>query len=110
MINSSHADEEDLDASHVSVITVGDESSVKEIGLWKNKEDSDLSKLVRVPVNTASESNKMKMNGRATVVKPNDPTEVYIVINNSTNVHKLVILVTFTTFIYTNDYNVFIFI
>lgn len=90
MINSSHADEE-LDSSHVSVITVGDESSVKEIGSWKNKEENEVSKLVRLPVNIASESNKMKMNGRATVVKPNDPTEVFIVVNNSTNVHKLVI-------------------
>jgi STE20-like kinase len=84
VINSLQADE-DLDASHVSVITVGEEPSVKELDSWISKEEVDLSKPIRVPVNTASESNKMKMNG----VKSNDPTEVYIVVNNSTNVHKL---------------------
>lgn len=91
MINSSHGDEE-LDASHVSVITVGEEPSVKELNSWKNKEENEVSKPIRVAVNTTSESNEVKLNGRATAVKSNDPTEVYIVINDSTNVHKLVIL------------------
>jgi len=76
----------------VSVITVGEEPSVKESDSWKNKEEIEVSKPIRVAVNTALESNEVKMNGRATVVKPNDPTEVYIVVNDSTNVHKLVIL------------------
>lgn len=79
-----------MDASHVSVITVGEEPSIKELDSWKSKEEIEVPKPIRVPVNTALESNKFKMNGR--VVKPNDPTEVYIVVNNSTNVHKLVIL------------------
>lgn len=92
VINSSQVDEE-LDASHVSVITVGEEPSVKELDTWKSKEETELSKPMCLPVNTALESNKVKMNGRATVVKPNDPTEVYIVVNNSTNVHKLVIFI-----------------
>lgn len=90
VINSSQADD-DLDASHVSVITVGEELPVKELDSWKSKEDTELSKPIRVPVNTASESNKVKMNGHPAVVKSNDPTEVFIVVNNSTNVHKLVI-------------------
>lgn len=90
VINSSQVDEE-LDASHVSVITVGEEPSIQELDAWKSKEEIEVSKPMCVPVNTALESNKVKMNGRATVVKPNDPTEVYIVVNNSTNVHKLVI-------------------
>lgn len=76
----------------MSVITVGEEPSVKESDSWKNKEEIEVSKPIRVAVNTALESNEVKMNGRATVVKPNDPTEVYIVVNDSTNVHKLVIL------------------
>lgn len=92
VINSSQVDEE-LDASHVSVITVGEEPSIKELEAWKSKEEIEVSKPMCVPVNTALESNKVKMNGRATVVKPNDPTEVYIVVNNSTNVHKLVIFI-----------------
>lgn len=76
----------------MSVITVGEEPSIKELDSWKNKEEIEISKPMHIPVHTAIESNKVKMNGRATVVKPNDPTEVYIVVNNSTNVHKLVIL------------------
>lgn len=91
MINSSQVDEEELDASHVSVITVGEEPSSKELDSWKSKEEIEVSKPVCVPVNTALESNKIKMNGRATV-KPSEPAEVFIVVNNSTNVHKLVIL------------------
>lgn len=91
MINSTQADEEELDASHVSVITVGEEPSTKEVDSWQSKE-IEVSKPVCVPVNTASESNKLKMNGRATVVKHNDPTEVFIVVNNLTNVDKLGIL------------------
>lgn len=91
VINSSQVDEVELDASHVSVITVGEEPSVKELNSWKSKEEIEVSKPICVPVNTVSESNKLKMNGRATVVKPHDPTEVYIVVNNSINVHKLVI-------------------
>ncbi|XP_025416771.1 serine/threonine-protein kinase 10 isoform X3 [Sipha flava] len=83
VINSSHTDEEELDASHVSVITVGEEPSIKELDSWKNKEEIEVPKPICVPVNTALESNKLKMNGGA--VKPNDPTEVYIVVNNSTN-------------------------
>lgn len=94
MINSSQLDEEELDASHVSVITVGEEPSSKEIDSWTSKEEIKVSKPIRLPVNTATKSNQVKMNGRATVVKPNDPTEVFIVVNNSTNVHKLVILLT----------------
>jgi len=93
VINSSQAEEEEeLDASHVSVITVGEEPSVKELDPWTNKEEVELSKPICVPVNTASDTNKVKMNGRATMVKPSDPTEVYIVVNNSTNVHKSVII------------------
>lgn len=76
----------------MSVITVGEEPAVKELDSLKSKEETEVSKPICVSVNAASESNKIKMNGRATVVKPNDPTEVYIVVNNSTNVHKLVIL------------------
>lgn len=90
MINSSQADDEELDASHVSVITVGEEPSVKELGPWNIKEEVEVSKPICVPVNT--DTNKVKMNGRATMVKPSDPTEVYIVVNNSTNVHKSVII------------------
>ncbi|XP_060863110.1 serine/threonine-protein kinase 10 isoform X3 [Metopolophium dirhodum] len=86
VINSSQADEEELDASHVSVITVGEEPSAKELGPWNSKEEVEVSKPICVPVNT--DTNKVKMNGRATMVKPSDPTEVYIVVNNSTNVHK----------------------
>lgn len=91
VINSSQLEEEELDASHVSVITVGEEPSSKELESWTSKEEIKVSKPIRLPVNPATKSNKVKMNGRATVVKPNDPTEVYIVVNNSTNVHKLVI-------------------
>lgn len=91
VINSSQANEEELDASHVSVITVGEEPSIKEFDAWKSKEEIEVSKPICVPVNTTLEPNKFKMNGRTTVVKPHDPTEVYIVVNNSTNVHKLVI-------------------
>lgn len=94
VINSSQADD-DLDASHVSVITVGEESSVKKLDSWKNKE-VEISKPICVPVSTATDSNKVKMNGHPSVVKSNDPAEVYIVVNNSTNVHKMVIL--FRTF------------
>jgi len=90
VINSSQADEEELDASHVSVITVGEEPTVKELGPWNSKEEVEVSKPICVPVNT--DTNKVKMNGRATMVKPSDPTEVYIVVNNSTNVHKSVII------------------
>ncbi|XP_022165259.1 serine/threonine-protein kinase 10 isoform X3 [Myzus persicae] len=86
VINSSQIDEEELDASHVSVITVGEEPSVKELDPWNSKEEVEVSKPICVPVNT--DSNKVKMNGRATMVKPSDPAEVYIVVNNSTNVHK----------------------
>jgi len=90
VINSSQADEEELDASHVSVITVGEEPSVKELVPWINKKEVEVSKPICLPVNT--DTNKVKMNGRATMVKPSDPTEVYIVVNNSTNVHKSVII------------------
>lgn len=76
----------------MSVITVGEEPSDKDLDSWKSKEEIEVSKPICVSVNTATESNKIKMNGRATMGKPNDPTEVYIVVNNSTNVHKLVIL------------------
>lgn len=79
----------------MSVITVGEEPSVKELGPWKTKEEIEVSKPIRVPVNTSSETNKVKMNGRATMVKPSDPTEVFIVVNNSTNVHKLVTIIKF---------------
>lgn len=92
VINSSQADD-DLDASHVSVITVGEEPSVKESDTWKHKEEIEMSKPIRVPVSTITESNKIKMNGHLAVVKSNDPTEVYIVVNNSTNVHKMVIFI-----------------
>ncbi|XP_027843647.2 serine/threonine-protein kinase 10 isoform X2 [Aphis gossypii] len=88
VINSSQAEEEELDASHVSVITVGEEPSVKELSPWKDKEGIEVSKPICVPVNTPTDTNKVKMNGRATMVKPSDPTEVFIVVNNSTNVHK----------------------
>lgn len=90
MINSSQAAEEELDASHVSVITVGEEPSVKELGPWNSTDGVEVSKPICVPVNT--DTNKVKMNGRATMVKPNEPTEVFIVVNNSTNVHKSVII------------------
>lgn len=90
MINSTQADEEELDASHVSVITVGEEPSIKELIPWNNKEAVEVSKPICLPVNT--DTNKVKMNGRATMVKPSDPTEVFIVVNNSTNVHKSVII------------------
>ncbi|KAL4131778.1 hypothetical protein QTP88_009040 [Uroleucon formosanum] len=86
VINSSQAAEEELDASHVSVITVGEEPSVKELDPWNSTEEVEVSKPICVPVNT--DTNKLKMNGRATMVKPNEPTEVFIVVNNSTNVHK----------------------
>lgn len=75
----------------MSVITVGEESSIKKLDSWKNKE-VEVSKPVCVPVSTATDSNKVKMNGHPSVVKSNDPAEVYIVVNNSTNVHKMVIL------------------
>lgn len=90
VINSSQADD-DLDASHVSVITVGEEPSVKESDSWKHKEEIEMSKPICVPVSTITESNKVKMNGHTAVVKSSDPAEVYIVVNNSTNVHKMVI-------------------
>lgn len=90
VINSSQA-EDDLDASHVSVITVGEEPSVKESDSWKHKEEIEISKPIRVPVSTITESNKVKMNGHPAVIKSSDPAEVYIVVNNSTNVHKMVI-------------------
>lgn len=91
MINSSQA-EDNLDASHVSVITVGEEPSVKKLDSWKNKEEVEVSKPVCVPVSNITDSNKVKMNGHPSVVKSNDPAEVFIVVNNSTNVHKMVIL------------------
>ncbi|XP_050421014.1 serine/threonine-protein kinase 10 isoform X2 [Adelges cooleyi] len=90
VINSSQIDVEELDASHVSVITVGEEPHAKEADLWKNKIDPEVPKPIRVPINSVPESNKLKMNGRKPVVKSsNEPSEVYIVVNNSTNAKNL---------------------
>lgn len=93
----------------MSVITVGEEPSDKDLDSWKIKEEIEVSKPICVSVNTATELNKIKMNGRATMGKPNDPTEVYIVVNNSTNVHKLVILFYNTLYLQNINYIFLIF-
>lgn len=91
VINSSQANIEELDSSHVSVVTVGEETTSKETDLWKNKVDHEINKPVRVPIKTMPESNKIKMNGGTTVMKSNEPSEVTIVLNNSKHVTQFLL-------------------
>ncbi|XP_050545072.1 serine/threonine-protein kinase 10 isoform X2 [Daktulosphaira vitifoliae] len=85
VINSSQANIEELDSSHVSVITVGEEPTAKETDLWKTKTNHEINKLVRVPIKALPDSNNVKMNGCTNVMKSVEPSEITIVVKSSKN-------------------------